>query len=59
MSSDLSDIESTFDIQKLSMEVYSTYINISGLNLSMIIAHQNSLDEISNAMKENLDLKEK
>lgn len=58
-SSSLSNIESTFDIKKLSLEVYGTYINISGLNLSMIVAHQNSINVVSNAMKENLDLKEK
>lgn len=58
-TSDLSNIENTLDIQKLSMTVYGTYVNISGLNLSMIIAHQNSINTISNAMKENLGLKEK
>jgi len=58
-SSSLTDIESTFDIKKLSLEVYGTYINISGLNLSMIITHQNSINVVSNAMKENLDLKDK
>lgn len=59
MTSDLSNIENIFDIQKLSFEVYGTYIHISGLNLSMIIPHQNSINVVSNAMKENLDLKKK
>lgn len=59
MTSDLSSIESIFDIQKLSFEVYGTYIHISGLNLSMIIPHKNSITTVSNAMKENLDLKKK
>ena len=58
-TSDLSNIESTLDIQKLSISVYGTYVNISGLNLSMIIPHQNSVNAISNAMKENLGIKEK
>lgn len=58
-TSDLSNIESTLDIQKLSISVYGTYVNISGMNLSMIVAHQNSITAISNAMKENLGLKEK
>ena len=59
ISSSLTNIESTFDIKKLSLEVYGTYVNISGLNLSMIIAHQNSINAVSNAMKENLELKNK
>lgn len=58
-TSDLSNIENTFDIQKLSISVYGTYINISGMDLSMIIPHQNSINAISAAMKENLGLKEK
>jgi len=58
-SSSLSNIEDTFDIKKLSLEVYGTYINISGLNLSMIVAHKNSINVVSNAMKENLELKQK
>lgn len=58
-TSDLSDIENTFDIQKLGIEVYGTYINISNMNLSMIIPHQKSINAVSNAMKENLGLKEK
>jgi len=59
ISSDLSNIEDTFDIKKLSIEVYDTYINISGIDLSMIVAHKNSIDKVSDAMKENLELKEK
>ena len=58
-SSSLSSIENTLDIKRLSFEVYGTYINISGLNLSMIIPHQNSINAVSNAMQENLGLKEK
>lgn len=58
-TSDLSNIENTLDIQKLSISVYGTYVNISGMNLSMIIPHQNSINVVSNAMKENLGLKEK
>jgi len=58
-TSNLKDIESMFDIDKLGIEVYGTYINISGLNLSMIIPHKNSINAVSNAMKENLELKEK
>lgn len=58
-TSDLSNIENTLDIQKLSISVYGTYINISGMDLSMIIPHQNSINAISKAMKENLGLKEK
>ncbi len=59
ISSNSNSIDNVIDIKKLSMEVYGTYINISGLNLSMIIPHQNSINAISNAMKENLELKEK
>ena len=59
VSSDLSNIEDMFDIQKMSIEVYGTYVNISNLDLSMIIAHQNSIDEISHAMKVNLGLANK
>lgn len=59
ISSNGNDIDSIINIQKLSLEVYGTYINISGLDLSMIIAHQNSIDVVSAAMKENLNLKEK
>ena len=59
VSSDLSNIESMFDIQKMSIEVYGTYVNISNLNLSMIVAHQNSINEISHAMKVNLGLADK
>ena len=58
-TSDLSDIENTLDIQRLSLTVYGQYINISGMNLSMIIAHQNSINVVSNAMKENLGLRDK
>lgn len=52
-------IDEMIDIEKLSIEVYGTYVNISNLNLSMIIPHQNSINAVSNAMKENLGLKEK
>ena len=58
-SSDLSSIENTLDIQRLSLTVYGQYVNISGMNLSMIIAHQNSINVVSNAMKENLGLRDK
>lgn len=58
-TSDLSNIENTLDIQRLSLTVYGEYINISGMNLSMIIAHQNSINAVSNAMKENLGLRDK
>lgn len=58
-TSDLSNIENTLDIQKLALTVYGTRINISGMNLSMIIAHQNSINAVSNAMKENLGQKNK
>lgn len=58
-SSTLTNIEDTFDIKKLSIEVYGTYVNISNMNLSMIIPHKNSINVVSNAMKENLGLKEK
>lgn len=58
-SSNNGNIDNTFNIKKLSLEVYNTYINISGLDLSMIIAHQNSINTVSNAMKENLELKNK
>lgn len=58
-SSDLSNIENTLDIQKLALTVYGEYVNISGMDLSMVIAHQNSINAVSSAMKENLGLKEK
>ena len=58
-SSGNGNIDNTFNIQKLSLEVYGTYINISGLNLSMIIAHQNSINKVSEVMKENLGLQNK
>lgn len=58
-TSDLSNIENTLDIQKLSLTVYGQYVNISGMNLSMIVAHQNSINAVSNAMKENLGLRNK
>ena len=58
-SSDLSNIENTLDIQKLGLTVYGEYVNISGMNLSMIIVHQNSINTVSNAMKENLGLRNK
>ena len=58
-TSDLSNIENTLNIQKLALTVYGTRVNISGLNLSMIVAHQNSINAVSNAMKENLGLKKK
>ena len=58
-TSDLSNIENTLDIKKLSISVYGTYVNISGMNLSMVIPHQNSINVVSNAMKENLGLKQK
>lgn len=57
--SSISAIESAFDIKKLSIEIYDTYINISSVNVYMIIPHQNSINAISNAMKENLGLIEK
>lgn len=53
------NIDNTFNIQKLSFEVYGTYINISGLNLSMVIPHQNSINKVTEAMKENLELQSK
>lgn len=58
-TSDLSNIENMLDIQKLSLTVYGQYVNISGINLSMVIVHQNSINAVSNAMKENLGLKDK
>lgn len=59
IKSDFKSIDDTLTIQKLSLEVYGARINISKMNLSMIIAHQNSINAVSNAMKENLGLKEK
>lgn len=59
ITSSSSSIESTIDINKLAFEVYGTYVNISNLNLSMVIPHKNSINAVSNAMKENLGLKEK
>ena len=59
LKSNFSSIDETLTIQKMSLEVYGTRINISKLNLSMIIAHQNSINAVSNAMKENLELKDK
>lgn len=59
ISSNGKSIDETITLQKLALEVYGTYINISNLNLSMIIAHQNSINAVSNAMKENLELKPK
>lgn len=58
-TSDLTNIENTLDIQRLSLTVYGQYVNISGMDLSMIIAHQNSINAVSNAMKENLGQKGK
>lgn len=58
-TSDLSDIENVFDFKKLAIESYGSYVNISSLNLSMIIPHLNSVNVVSNAMKENLGLKKK
>lgn len=59
ITSDLTNIENTLDIQRLSLTVYGQYVNISGMNLSMIIAHQNSINVVSNTMKENLGLRDK
>ena len=59
IKSNKANIDETLTIQKLSLSVYITYVNINKLNLSMVIAHQNSINAVSNAMKINLGLKEK
>jgi len=59
LKSNFKSIDDTLTIQKLSLEVYGARVNISKMNLSMIIAHQNSINAVSNAMKENLGLKER